>query len=431
MESEQELVVKFQALVGHELLKLARSGDGNRAKVVLSDLAALPSFVKKLSVRSALAPDTPAAVLARRSRGLEEEIASLIGVALRLRWLVPAVDSRPLVRLVEPIVDSWAIDRALAADKASKTENPPSREGARLLAVSGTDAGSLIELSKGAPISVGRSSRADLAMTDASVSRRHLGVYWAGSNFEAIDYLSTNGTKIGGRHLELPRSLAAGDILEVGEIRVVYLEEETAAERLLSEFRETYRDPEQLEERLATRKPRAKPPARRALSSEPIKVQTPSEESFVGLTDSEVLWAEGYVDRLAKHNAPDEPHFHRVLARRALDRWKAEKGKHASSKQEDVPPPPDSVLGIPLAREIAMALKSHDMAGPYRGHVEIVQRKGTWELRGSRPILEAMQVRLIRLADELEADDPLAFSCVKAWDAIDNSLRRKWRKRPN
>jgi hypothetical protein len=66
------------------------------------------------------------------------------------------------------------------------------------------------------PFVVGRSPRADLVMTDETVSRRHAHIVRTPDGFMLADLGSTNGTWLGGRRVGQVE-IAAGDVVLLGD----------------------------------------------------------------------------------------------------------------------------------------------------------------------------------------------------------------------
>lgn len=85
---------------------------------------------------------------------------------------------------------------------------------ARLVAMTGPLAGSTFPLA-GAAVTIGRSADCDIALGDATVSRRHCVVRLEGPGFVLEDLESRHGTRVGGQTVAL-RALRHGDRIHVG-----------------------------------------------------------------------------------------------------------------------------------------------------------------------------------------------------------------------
>jgi hypothetical protein len=70
------------------------------------------------------------------------------------------------------------------------------------------------------PVVIGRSPGADIVLGDDFVSGRHLRVAPAGDSIVAEDLGSTNGTLLNGKRLTRVTTLAAGDAIDIGEVRL-------------------------------------------------------------------------------------------------------------------------------------------------------------------------------------------------------------------
>ncbi len=71
----------------------------------------------------------------------------------------------------------------------------------QLLVESGPDAGAALVLEPGEPAVIGRSREAELALTDAGASRRHVEVLWRGDGIVVRDLGSKSGSELGDRIL--------------------------------------------------------------------------------------------------------------------------------------------------------------------------------------------------------------------------------------
>jgi pSer/pThr/pTyr-binding forkhead associated (FHA) protein len=105
------------------------------------------------------------------------------------------------------------------ADAAAVAALPP---GTALLAVRrGPNAGSRFLLDSDLTL-VGRHPDSDIFLDDVTVSRRHAEFYRQGSRFTVRDVGSLNGTYVNRERIE-EASLAAGDEVQVGKFRLVFL----------------------------------------------------------------------------------------------------------------------------------------------------------------------------------------------------------------
>lgn len=70
------------------------------------------------------------------------------------------------------------------------------------------------------PVVIGRSPDADLVIADDFVSAIHAKVVPADDGFVLEDLGSTNGTRLNGQPVTRPLSIAAGDVIELGQNRL-------------------------------------------------------------------------------------------------------------------------------------------------------------------------------------------------------------------
>jgi hypothetical protein len=70
------------------------------------------------------------------------------------------------------------------------------------------------------PIVIGRSPGADIVLGDDFVSGRHMRVIPEGDSVVAEDLGSTNGSLLNGRTLTRPTTLAIGDAIDIGAVRL-------------------------------------------------------------------------------------------------------------------------------------------------------------------------------------------------------------------
>ena len=90
-----------------------------------------------------------------------------------------------------------------------------------LVVVGGSLMGTRVALAPGAYV-VGRGPGADVVLSDASLSRRHLRVVVGDDGVEVGDLGSSNGTFLDGVALTEPRALRAGDTLEAGRTLLAF-----------------------------------------------------------------------------------------------------------------------------------------------------------------------------------------------------------------
>jgi pSer/pThr/pTyr-binding forkhead associated (FHA) protein len=158
----------------------------------------------------------------------------------------------------EPLEETLAL-RVLLVQPAQ-----PAATAAQLVLSGGPGAGQVFDLNK-AILTIGRSSKCDVVINDASISRQHTQITQQESGWYAQDLGSRNGTAINGQRLSAPQRLQDGDTLTVGTIPLHYFvaspaEEGAAAEALLAEAAPTL-DQETPAEEITTATPtRALPP---------------------------------------------------------------------------------------------------------------------------------------------------------------------------
>lgn len=90
-----------------------------------------------------------------------------------------------------------------------------------LTALSGSDAGTRYPLTKGESI-LGRDTSSDIQFNDSLVSRAHAVIRMAGGVYTIEDRGSRNGTRVNGEPLTAARRLAANDVVEIGQTRLVF-----------------------------------------------------------------------------------------------------------------------------------------------------------------------------------------------------------------
>jgi Ca-activated chloride channel family protein len=95
---------------------------------------------------------------------------------------------------------------------------------AHLVVLTGSLSGQRFELVRPRMI-IGRTSAADVAVADSSVSRQHLAIAGQNGKFMAVDLGSTNTSTLNGQPLGRPEALSPGDLLRVGDVEIRYEEE--------------------------------------------------------------------------------------------------------------------------------------------------------------------------------------------------------------
>lgn len=70
------------------------------------------------------------------------------------------------------------------------------------------------------PVVIGRSPGADIVVGDDFVSGRHARVFPSGAQAVLEDLGSTNGTLLNGERISAPQHLSAGDVIDVGSVRL-------------------------------------------------------------------------------------------------------------------------------------------------------------------------------------------------------------------
>ncbi|HEY3506126.1 MAG TPA: FtsK/SpoIIIE domain-containing protein [Actinocatenispora sp.] len=119
---------------------------------------------------------------------------------------------------------SSTVDGSPAADGGARSAvdgraaaGRPSGGAWRVAVVGGLAAGDTLPVRDGAPVTVGRSGRCDLRLTDPEVSRRHATLTADGDGFSVRDNGSRNGTAVDGRRVADAVRLGDGDPCQVGE----------------------------------------------------------------------------------------------------------------------------------------------------------------------------------------------------------------------
>lgn len=76
----------------------------------------------------------------------------------------------------------------------------------------------------GERLKIGRALENDLVLTDTQVSRKHAVIEWAGQGYQISDLGSGNGTLVNGVLITMPTELKSGDMLQMGETRIMVAE---------------------------------------------------------------------------------------------------------------------------------------------------------------------------------------------------------------
>jgi pSer/pThr/pTyr-binding forkhead associated (FHA) protein len=69
---------------------------------------------------------------------------------------------------------------------------------------------------------LGRSRECDIMVDNPEVSRRHAELAPSENGWTITDLGSTNGVRVNGHTITAPRTLAAGDVIELGNAEVVF-----------------------------------------------------------------------------------------------------------------------------------------------------------------------------------------------------------------
>jgi Inner membrane component of T3SS, cytoplasmic domain/von Willebrand factor type A domain len=105
------------------------------------------------------------------------------------------------------------------------------REKPVLVVTAGARLGNVFPLSRGSTISVGRARANDIVLDDVAVSSQHCRIRPEDDRFVVHDLDSTNGTRVNDRQVK-KHVLAEGDVIQIGETRLEFRMESTAAERI-------------------------------------------------------------------------------------------------------------------------------------------------------------------------------------------------------
>ncbi len=121
----------------------------------------------------------------------------------------------------EPISTATTLDRSLAPHRL-KEGLVPADTAIFVRIEKGNAEGRVFTLSPGGVYLIGRDG-ADIHIDDDKVSRKHaeIGLYGPGA-YVLRDLASTNGTYVNGRRISEKRKLKAGDMIGVGDTRLLF-----------------------------------------------------------------------------------------------------------------------------------------------------------------------------------------------------------------
>ena len=142
-----------------------------------------------------------------------------------------AADARPPLRS-PPAPDDGAPPTMFARLDVSREKLQKTmllREKPVLVVTAGARLGNVFRLSRGSTISVGRARANDIVLDDVAVSSQHCRIRPEDDRFVVHDLDSTNGTRVNDRSVK-KHVLAEGDVIQIGETRLEYRMESTAAE---------------------------------------------------------------------------------------------------------------------------------------------------------------------------------------------------------
>ncbi|NLO27636.1 MAG: FHA domain-containing protein [Actinobacteria bacterium] len=138
-------------------------------------------------------------------------------------WRVVRSTTREL-RAAAPGVENrqWAGVEVYAVDVGARTAvvSGTGRSGVWTLVVQKShcaSVGTTFPFPAGTRALAGRSSDADIQLDDTFVSAKHALFEATDAGFQVEDLHSTNGTQVNGRDISGPKSLQAGDRIEVGD----------------------------------------------------------------------------------------------------------------------------------------------------------------------------------------------------------------------
>ncbi len=93
-----------------------------------------------------------------------------------------------------------------------------------LISLSGPQSGAAFELVH-ERTTLGRDPGCTIRLVDGAASRRHAEVVREGGRFVLADLGSANGTRLNGRACREPTPLAADDVIEIGEVRLAFVDD--------------------------------------------------------------------------------------------------------------------------------------------------------------------------------------------------------------
>lgn len=96
---------------------------------------------------------------------------------------------------------------------------------------SGPDSGAQFNFDQTSVMTIGRGGAVTVALTDASVSRRHALVEWKDGAWGVQDLGSVNGTYLNGRRISQRAMLANGDSLKIGSVLCTFADAAATGER--------------------------------------------------------------------------------------------------------------------------------------------------------------------------------------------------------
>ncbi len=87
-----------------------------------------------------------------------------------------------------------------------------------------------VEKFSGDRVMVGRGQENDVAVADGKLSRTHCRLEQFGDGYRIVDLGSANGTRVNGEKITDPRQLLTGDLISIGNSRMLYIAD-TPADR--------------------------------------------------------------------------------------------------------------------------------------------------------------------------------------------------------
>ena len=94
--------------------------------------------------------------------------------------------------------------------------------------INGPDGGADFRFDRATVATIGRGTGVSVALTDASVSRRHAQLEFKDGAWQVRDLGSFNGTFVNGRRVSEPAPLANGDALRIGSVECTFADEAAA-----------------------------------------------------------------------------------------------------------------------------------------------------------------------------------------------------------